>query len=87
VGMWNIVNKSDEELLAGIDRAEVAQQVLVHEQELIRRGLLKLNESSGRLEASTKTLVGLTRALLVLTALLLLLTGVLTWFTIRLAAR
>jgi hypothetical protein len=87
VGMWNIVNKSDEELLRMLETAEVADQVLVLEQELIRKGLLKLNESSGRLEASTKTLVGLTRALLALTALLLLLTGVLTWFTIRLAAR
>jgi len=68
--MWNIVNKSDEELLAGIDRAEVAQQVLVHEQELIRRGLLKLNESSRSLERLTWTLIGLTVVLALLTAIL-----------------
>jgi hypothetical protein len=85
--MWNLTNKSDEELQRMLDGAEVVQQVLAAEQELIKRGLLKLNESSGRLEASTKTLVGLTRALLILSALLLLLTGVLTWFTFRLAAR
>jgi hypothetical protein len=68
--MWNIVNKSDEELLGGIDRAEVAQQVLVHEQELIRRGLLKLNESSQRLERLTRTLKWLTVVLAVLTGIL-----------------
>ena len=70
MGLWSIANKSDEELLAGIDRAEVAQQVLVFEQELIRRGLLKLNESSERLERSTRRLIWLTVVLILLTVIL-----------------
>ena len=70
MGVWSLANKSDEELLAGIDCAEVAQQVLVLEQELIRRGLLKLNESSERLERSTRRLTWLTVVLILLTVIL-----------------
>ena len=68
--MWNIIHKSDEELIAGIDHAEVAQQILVPEQELIRRGLLKLGESSQRLERLTRTLIWLTIVLALLTTAL-----------------
>ena len=68
--MFNLVQKSDQQLLDAIDKAEVAQQVLVAEQELVRRGLLKLNKSSQRLEWLTGILILLTVVLALLTAIL-----------------
>ena len=68
--MFNLVQKSDQQLLDAIDKAEGAQQVLVAEQELVRRGLVKLNQSSQRLERLTWALIGLTVVLAVLTAIL-----------------
>jgi hypothetical protein len=68
---WNLTNKSDEELKSVLDRpGMIADQVVVVEQELIRRGLLQLNESSRTLERLTKRLVVLTVVLAVLTATL-----------------
>ena len=70
MSMWSIVQKGDAELLADMDHAEVAEQILVPAQELIRRGLLMLNKSSRSLEKLTKWLIGLTIALTVVTVIL-----------------